>query len=197
MRPLAKNLIRPEIIEEILKESTHDDSVIGFLLDCRKSSLKRSGLLDRPASVMTLDKLLVGKANLFYVDPRSYSEGDGTRSESYDGAVREFATSLMSCGAVKFEMSYPCIILMQHRGGTLSNINSLTLDSRAMCMYFWDVYGFVADFLGKDTECKLSSAFDSEDDGVRGVIKKHAGSIGLEALKSSICILCGKMIDVL
>lgn len=176
MKPLASTLTNRESFEIELKNNLIENHAIGFILDSKSGSLKRSGLITQADCVLPLDRLLGSQATLFYLDPR------GLSGEGYSNAVDEFENSLMSSGIVKFELETPCIILMRHSQNHFSNLSVISLNEKTSCMWHSQVSEFISQYLGS----QASNPIPNGGHWLNRLIKTHSGTIGIDALKVSI-----------
>jgi hypothetical protein len=184
MNPLGTQLTNFSVFESELLTSLTDGHVIGFLLDSRIGDLKKSGLISHPKSVMPLHELLGKSATLFYPDPRRF-EG-----REYSETVREFSHNLLGSEFVRFEVTTPALLLMTYQEGRFEKITVLSLDSLPMCLWHAEVYAFVDQYLGNDPLDK------SQGQLWRSMIKLHAGTIGVESLKTCVGIFFSKLLPV-
>lgn len=184
MHPLGTQLTNFPVFETDLLSNLTDGHVIGFLLDSRTGDLKKSGLISHPKSVMPLHELLGQRATLFYPDPRRF-EG-----REYSETVRKFSQHLLGSEYVRFEVTTPALLLMTYQEGRFEKITVLSLDRLPICLWHAEVYGFVEQYLGNDLIDK------SQGKWWRGMIKLHAGTIGIESLKTCVGIFFSKLIPV-
>lgn len=184
MKPLANHLTDFSDFESGLLNDLPDGHVIGFLLDSRIGALKSSGLILHPDAVLPLDVLLGQQATLFYPDPRRFER------QAYLEAVRDFGQKLLGSGQISFEVELPALLLMTYQDGVFVETTVLSLNPRTMCLWHGQVYAFIEEYLGNH------HARSQHDQGWKGVVKKHGGTIALDSLKACVGILISKVIPV-
>jgi hypothetical protein len=184
MKPLAYNLKNFSDFESGLRNDLPDEHVIGFLLDSRLGDLKKSGLILHPDAVMRLDDLLGQQATLFYPDPRRF-EG-----KAYLEAIQDFSQKLLGSEHIRYEVELPALLLMTYQDGVFEKTTVLSLNPKAMCMWYGQVYAFIEEYLGN----YLSKP--QHDQVWKRMIKKHAGTIAVDSVKACVGLLFSKLIPV-
>lgn len=181
MRPLSTQLISFTEFEKDLLNSLVDGNVVGFLLDSKTGDLKKSGLILHPKAVIPLDELLGHSATLFYPDPRRFEGG------SYFEAVTDFSRNLGESDHVRYEFTTPALLLMTYREGHFERVTVLSLDTLPMCMWHTEVFSFVkAYMMGVPLNQSQGHWWSS-------MIKSHAETIGVEAVKACVSVFFNKL----
>lgn len=126
-----------ESFSKELGDVLRSENSIGFLLDCPKHTLlKKSGIIDAPASVRLLEEIMGDQMSIYYMSPKNIIKATANENlRDYKETSKKFNDMIITGLNIKFRVNYPCLIIFKSKENLIGDRIYIDLE-RDMCFYF-------------------------------------------------------------
>lgn len=175
MKPLGEDFIKLQNWDDELGKDVANGSAVGFLIDSSVASLRRSGLIKDPDSVIPLDTMLSAKsARIYYIDPRKLDR------QRYISVTKKFQESISDAGFFSFELEPPSLIMMRRVGTSFVDLQCLSFDEKCVCLWYVQTHEFLSRYLSN------SDPVDQPGGSLKRLVKRYTGTVVDESLKLAV-----------